>query len=1081
MNSGLRGDDSTPSDSADSISADAEDRFAILTDAYLDALQHGTAPPVDEYAKRHPEFDERLLQLLPTIVMMEQAGEQLDVDLATDAQSASSSSVPDQIGDFRIVRRIGAGGMGVVYEAEEIKLGRRVALKVLSLDRLDRRDRVERFRREAQLASRLHHTNIVPVFGIGEEEGKFFYAMQFIDGLPLSDLIRILRDQQSERFGKVSVYEGLESDGRDISNVDRSDGVEPSDSSTIIERLSGGTSSANEVTPYFRNAARFMQQAAESLAYAHSEGVVHRDVKPANLLLGLHGRLWITDFGLARQQDSGLTQTGNVLGTLRYMAPEQLGSEADSRSDVYSLGLTLYELLTLTPARDASDHGSLLKQVSDASVELPRKARPEIPADLETICLRCVEKEPVQRYQSAQEVADELGRFLRDEPIKARPISWLGRLARWRRRNPTVAALSGSLVVALLFGLIGVGWQWNRAEIQRGLAEKRADDALVLSAAASREERKAREAAAAEQAARKRESELLFLARINLMGHNWENSDIAPMERVLAQTATEIDGRPGRELLWNSWWNRTHSDYARLEFPGGFCRADVSTEAGLVAVVAGGSKCVVYELEADGNLLSSDVEDGAVAVRHRPGAELWRATHDESQFYFCRFSPSGQLLAVCGTDGSVRLFETRTGEQIREFGGHNAGVFCADFSRDERWLVTGGGGSQKYGDLVLHDLETGESRDVLPAGKRPTYNAVRFIRNDSQLLATQSNSTTFIVKLDGQRVQSFYRARQPAYSVEWAGEPQQVVTGMDSGELLFWDPDDDRELLERFPVQQWDGHDRVVAALAISPDGTLIASAGADRQILVRDLKTGDVRARIRGHSQMVFDLAFADEGRTLVSSAGDGTVRFWDLTRLPFREAPKVSPGLLYFLRISPDGRRLLTGGQGNSLRLWSLPDMKLLADLAPDGPLIADAVFLPPAESSTDPAAYRIAATGNDGALRVFQPGEPDSTTSVPVFDEPFTEIGYLEQSGELLCGRQGSIAVCDADSGRVLRKLKLPESRPVWMGALLLVTALQSACVMRNSWSTTHRVENLSGTLDRVKVLFGPALILPMGAGL
>jgi serine/threonine protein kinase len=397
---------------------------------------------------------------------------------------ARTGTIPRRLGEYCILREIGRGGMGVVYEAVQESLGRHVALKVLPLNSLLGPTHLERFRREAQAAARLHHTNIVPVFAVGEHAGIHYYAMQFIDGQGLDRVLREvkrLRAAQEESRAESSlaahVAKGLMSgqfargalDEHAPSRVaiTRLTSVAPSSdlSSEVVGDGPASPSSASEgetgfsglpKVQYFRSVARVGVQVAEALEYAHRQGILHRDIKPSNLLLDTGGTVWVTDFGLAKVHGGGeLTNPGDIVGTLRYMAPERFAGQADARSDVYSLGLTLYELLTLRLAFDDTDRTRLIDCARRAAPPPPRQIDRRIPRDLETIVLKAIAREPGDRYATAEALAEDLRRFLADRPILARRVSAAERAWRWCRRNRTLAGMAASL--ATLLAVIAVG------------------------------------------------------------------------------------------------------------------------------------------------------------------------------------------------------------------------------------------------------------------------------------------------------------------------------------------------------------------------------------------------------------------------------------------------------------------------------------------------------------------------------------------------------------------------------------------------------------------------------------------------
>ena len=350
--------------------------------------------------------------------------------IAATGGPAASQAMPSPLsadsvfGNYHIKREIGRGGMGIVYEAVHVLLEKRVALKVLPARTLAGADQLERFFREARMAAGMHHTNIVPVFDVGQFAGTPYYAMQYIEG---SGLDRILRIMQSAT------------------------GRGPIDQSARIQAGLPG-----RLEDYFRWVSGIGIQAAEGLAYAHERKIIHRDIKPSNLLLDKEGVLWIADFGLARKiEDPALTQSGVMLGTPRYMSPEQAESAkrpVDQRSDTYSLGATLYELLTCRPVFEGKTPQEVLSEIVTREPVAPRRLNREIPADLSIIVLKAMAKRPEDRYQSARELADDLDRWRKMEPIKARPIGPVGRTIRWCRRNPRIPAMFKTTVGFILWG-----------------------------------------------------------------------------------------------------------------------------------------------------------------------------------------------------------------------------------------------------------------------------------------------------------------------------------------------------------------------------------------------------------------------------------------------------------------------------------------------------------------------------------------------------------------------------------------------------------------------------------------------------
>jgi serine/threonine protein kinase len=460
----------------------------ILED-YMQRMECGSAPHPDELLVQHPDLADELKAYLDKLQELHCAATGLR-ELEAEAVPAAFLSEGERLGDFRIVREVGRGGMGVVYEAEQVSLGRRVALKVLPFPTALDGKQLRRFRKESQAAAQLHHTHIVPVYAVGCDRGIHFYAMQFIDGKTLAAVIAELRCRPLAARGAGGFSHATRlipngagaprSGSRAKAGADRQDAS--SLDKTVMEQ------SAHDPA-FFQAAARLAIQAAEALEHAHQRGVVHRDIKPANLLVDGRGHVWVTDFGLAMYQgDGGLTLTGDLLGTLRYMSPEQAlgkGSRVDQRTDVYSLGITLYELLTLQPAFEGQDRLELLRQIAYEEPRPLRHVKPAVPVELETVVLKAIAKEPKARYATAQELADDIRRYLEHRPILAKRPSLPERIRKWVRRHRPLVAMAGVLLTLGIMGLaVSMGVirheheQKRRAENKARVAREREDEAV---------------------------------------------------------------------------------------------------------------------------------------------------------------------------------------------------------------------------------------------------------------------------------------------------------------------------------------------------------------------------------------------------------------------------------------------------------------------------------------------------------------------------------------------------------------------------------------------------------------------------
>ena len=467
--------------------SEARSPVEVLADEFLARCKRGEKPTIREYCDRHPDLAEEIRDVFEAVLMVE------DLKPGSDDVSGSfGESVKvdgkrlAQVGDYRILCEIGRGGMGVVYEAEQQALGRRVALKVLPRTIAGDGSSQVRFQREARAAARMHHTNIVPVFDVGQDGEHLYYAMQLIHGqgldLVIADLKR-LRAQSTagpapvEKPGDRSIAASLVAGQFERENLAVAD---PADSAATAAYEGSAPSSAmlpgqSELSTatsnrgaYFRSVAQIGVQTAAALSYAHGRGIIHRDIKPGNLILDTTGNVWVTDFGLAKTGDSGMTHTGDILGTIRYMSPERFRGQCDGRADVYALGMTLYELLTLKAAYASGDRLRLIELIRQEEAASPRTHDPRIPLDLDTIVMKAIDKDPKRRYQSADELGADLQRFVNDEPIQARRVGPAERFNRWCRRNPTVAGLTAAVLLLMAAGTTVSTWQAVVATRARG-------------------------------------------------------------------------------------------------------------------------------------------------------------------------------------------------------------------------------------------------------------------------------------------------------------------------------------------------------------------------------------------------------------------------------------------------------------------------------------------------------------------------------------------------------------------------------------------------------------------------------------
>jgi serine/threonine protein kinase/Flp pilus assembly protein TadD len=451
-----------------------DDRVVLALEEYAAAQDAHSPISRESLLAKYADVADEVIGCLDSLDFIRHVAPQLNDNAEADSGNSSAVRPLAALGDFRIVREIGRGGMGVVYEAEQLSLGRPVALKVLPFAAMLDKQQLARFKNEARAAATLDHPNIVAIYSVGVERGVHYYAMQLIDGQSLAQMIGVMRQKQESGVrGQESGVRGQESGADDQKSPAHPLTPSPAHSSTpspahtpaaeTVPRAALSTIPAYDTRDYCRTIAELGIQAAEALDHAHQNGIIHRDVKPANMLIDETGKLWVTDFGLARlEADAGMTMTGDIVGTLRYMSPEQALAKRvviDHRTDIYSLGITLYELLTLRPVFEGDDRQQLLHQIAFDEPPPPRKLNRQIPPELETIVLKAIRKNPAERYLNARDLADDLRNYIANRPINAKPPTARERLVKWSQRHPAGvrASMLALSVIAIAVAASG-GW-----------------------------------------------------------------------------------------------------------------------------------------------------------------------------------------------------------------------------------------------------------------------------------------------------------------------------------------------------------------------------------------------------------------------------------------------------------------------------------------------------------------------------------------------------------------------------------------------------------------------------------------------
>jgi eukaryotic-like serine/threonine-protein kinase len=893
------------SEAADSPSV--ESLLAEVTDEFMERAARGERPDVEDYARRYPGLAAVLRQVLPAL----QVFRDTPLPLRDNFFGAGGEAC---LGDFRILREVGRGGMGIVYEAEQVSLGRRVALKVLPLAAtLDPRQ-LQRFKNEAQAAAHLHHTNIVPVHAVGSERGLHYYAMQFIAGYSLAALIKQMRQLDGltparPEGAELSVPQlaGDLASGRWAPARRPAGAPGPPGSATETARPAAGLSTERSARDqaYFRTVAQMGVQAAEALEHAHQVGIVHRDVKPANLLVDARGNTWVTDFGLSRfEGNPGLTLTGDLIGTVRYMSPEQTfgrHGEVDHRTDVYSLGVTLYELLTLQPAFVGEDRQEILRRIATEDPRPPRRLNRAVPAELETIVLKACAKGPAERYATAGEMADDLRRFLEDKPIKARRPTLWQRVTRWLRRHRTVvtavlicAFLGLTATVTVLAVMLALLSDENRktasaygAKVEEERRKDEANAQLAQAVTDLRTEQRAKDQA------REKERQTTYYYQVALAHQKWTANEVGQAETLLGECPEELRGWEWRYLK-----RLCHADLLTLPADSSF--------PGRVAY------------SPDGQLLASTVPSSAtnrrpsrVKLRHAgTGVEVRALTGPNDLVGGLAFSPDGRRLAVASWDKLVHLWDVETGEEVGQWAGHTDAVHDLAFSPDGALVTGAADGTVRVWDAVKGQV----TRTLLP-------------------------------RVGG------------VWAVAWSPDGKLLAAGGDQAfDVVTWDAATGKE------VARCKGHGGGVTALAFHPDGKELASASKDGTVRVWDPATGWQRLVLDGGAGEVRGLNYSRDGRLLASAHQQQVVKLWEARTGRPAGSLRGHKAMVNSAAFSPDGQRLASADD-NTVRVWAVTtDQEALA-LHP----FPNAVWA----LALDPAGRYLAASATDGSVRVFDPG--------------------------------------------------------------------------------------------------------------
>jgi WD40 repeat protein/serine/threonine protein kinase len=895
--------------------ADLDAALELIYTEFVLRMELEQKPSPAEYYQRFPAWEDRLRRLFEVhqAVCDNPAGAAGNTATfsrdpysphALDS-SPGRTDAPRRIGSYELLGEIGRGGMGVVYKARQAGLDRIVALKMILAGPHAGPEELSRFRSEALAVARLHHPNIVQIYEVGDHDGHPYLALEYVDG------------------------------------------------GSLAQRLDKSPQPA-------RPAAALIEILARAVHHAHERGIIHRDLKPANILLAPNAKSEIrnpkqipnaneekttfetrpaaslgspdlaavsdfgfrisdfspkvSDFGLAKRLGEGSadqTRTGAIVGTPSYMAPEQAGGQnkqVGPATDVYALGALFYEMLTGGPPFRGETAFDTLDQVRRRDPVPPRQLQPRVPRDLETICLKCLRKDPARRYSSAADLAADLERWLNGRPVQARPVSSVSRCWSWCRRNPAVAGLLAALFLVLAGGLAGVTWKWHEADEQSrlALAESAAKDAALADAQKN-----------------------LYLHTLALAQREWLATNVGRADELLDACPTGL-----RRWEWHYLKRLCHTPLLTLRGHSTWVTSGVYSSDGKMFASGGADGAAKLWDAATGREIRTFRRPVPVPVGTKPRRAPIYIPYDNC----VALSPDGKRLASTCSDRTVAVWNVATGVETVTLKGHTNAVNCVAFSPDGEHLASASADKT----LKIWSLATGATERTFSGHAGPVY-AVAYSPKGRRLASASRDRTVRIWNsATGEEIGRMTGHHGgPVMGVAFNNTGRLVASTSSDRTVLVWNAASGKLVLSLA------GNTDEVRSVAFSPDGKRLAAASMDKTVRIWDLGGGRKPLVFKGHTRGVVSVAFSPDGRRVASTGWDETVRIWDASA--GQEFDRVGRPRAWTISwaLSADGRRFASTGNAGSPRrivtLWDRATDKGILTLSPPGKDVRDLVLSP------------------------------------------------------------------------------------------------------------------------------------------